>query len=141
MKRTLALVMALTLSACGCATPMAEPYQALPLSQPAWFVYLHRQMLECLERTGAQIERRDYGGIRWFVARPGVMGDFGEVIPWSGEIAGKWSWPDHVILDARFVGHPAVVRHEMGHFILQVGDSAHPVIEPCAENPSYPEAP
>lgn len=134
------LVLACCAGACnGCATAGGvEPYEAKPLNPPAWFRNLHREMLECLDGMDAKVKRRSYRGVRFFVARPGVMGEYGEVMPWAGEVAGKWSWPDHITLDARFVGHPAVIRHELGHFILQDGNASHPIIELCEDGPPNP---
>lgn len=134
--RLLMLGWVLALPACGgCVAPPApvltQPYEARPLDPPAWYKNLHEQVLDCLRQHGARIANPRFGGIRWYVARPGVMGDYGEVPPWSGDIAGKWSWPDVVILDARYVGHPGVIKHELAHYALQAGAVAHPIIEVC----------
>lgn len=102
----------------GCATtPAVQPVQAFeakPLEPEAWYRLLHLEVESCLGR------QRPYEDVRWFVVRPGVMDMPGENATAEGMLAGRWSWPNKIFLDARYVFHEAVIRHELAHYILGV---------------------
>lgn len=128
MRRLVLLVLLLT----GCAAvPLAAPFDAKRLDEPDWYERLFDEMLECLDKLGANVQRRDYGGVIWYMTRPGVMGQYGEVEPMTGEVAGLWSWPNVVMMDARYFLLPRIARHELGHYILQAANEAHPLIALC----------
>lgn len=123
--RVLAVGAVLMLASCA-AHARVYSFGAERLNPEVWFRQLHRDMERCL---GA---RRDYGRIEWLVAREGVMGEAGEVAE-GGTVAGKWSRPNRIYLDARYVMHPGVIKHELGHYIKQQGDPLHddPLFQMC----------
>lgn len=127
----------------GCVTPNFRPipqqaFGALPLEPEAWYRLLYAEMESCLHI------RRPFEKIRWFVVRPGVMDWWGENVNGRGTLAGRWSWPDKIFLDSRFVFHEGVLRHEMAHYLLGLGvKSQHTDARflACVEYPPRPEVP
>ena len=125
----------------GCVPATFQPIQqqafgALPLEPEAWYRILHKQMESCLKI------QRPFDDIRWFVVRPGVMDWWGESPTGTGEIAGRWSWPNRVFLDARFTMHEGVVGHEILHYLLGIGVNDHhsdPRFRACVEYPPHPQ--
>jgi hypothetical protein len=104
----------------GCAPANFAPipqqaFGALPLEPEGWYRIMHAEMESCLKL------RRDFDKIRWFIVRPGVMDWWGESPTGKGEIAGRWSWPNKIFLDGRYVLHEGVVRHEIAHYLLGLG--------------------
>lgn len=127
----------------GCVPANYRPIQqqafgALPLEPEAWYRLLYAEMESCLHI------RRPFDKIRWFVVRPGLMTYAGEEPNGRGEIAGRWSWPDKIFLDARFIFHEGVLKHEMGHYLLGLSvkdQHSDPRFKACVEYPPSPEAP
>lgn len=125
----------------GCVTPTFRPIQqqafgALPLEPEEWYRILHAEMESCLK------VRRDFDQIRWFVVQPGVMDWNGENVQGTGALAGRWSWPDKIFLDARFVFHEGVVKHEIGHYLLGLtvkDQHTDARFLACVEYPPHPE--
>lgn len=136
--RRAVLVLAVLLAGCATMPRAVRPFNAQPFAPPEWFRFVHRDMLACLEEHGGEIKSRDFGAINWYVARPGVMGEMGEVPPWTGEVGGLWSWPHDIIMDARYVIYYHVAAHEMGHEMLESGNEAHALIALCDSAPPSP---
>lgn len=115
MKKLLVLLLALSLSACVTIAP--EPpvriFNAKPLVPERWYEDLFHRMEKCLGKS------RPYSAIQWFLVHPGTLIDV------DVEGAGLWSWPANVFLDGRYVVAEFVLVHEMAHYILDEGDSAH----------------
>lgn len=114
------LILALVLA--GCTQPGSVPgpapvyiYDARPLIPEPWFELVWEQVKRC---TGSE---QGYADIRWFVTPPGVMGEQGLVPDGSSAIAGTWSRPNHIFLDARFTVSEWVLVHELVHYALQNG--------------------
>lgn len=80
---------------------------------PTVYAYLHKQVEEC---TGMS---RSFDDIEWKTASS---------IEWEGKTAaGMWGWPNDntIIIKESWVEHFPTIRHELEHYIRQVGNSAH----------------
>ena len=125
MRHRFAVIAITLLAACTCASPpRAYAFHAEPLAPEGWYHDAQRQMERCLHKLGFKIMNHSYDDIEWLMTRPGVMGPAGE-LPDSGTIIGQWDAPNRIYLDARFVHSPIVIRHEVGHWMTQLGDSIH----------------
>lgn len=117
MRNIFLIVATVLLTACASTPPKTYAFGARPMEPEEWFERLHDEMQECLN------VRRSYGSIRWLLVPAGIMGPHGEVS--GGGVAGMWSRSNRIYLDARTVFHGQTIRHEIGHYLRQEGDSLH----------------
>lgn len=105
--------------ACGCAAPLTHVYDAKRLAPEGWWRIIHARVEECLGRT------RSFDEIEWYITRPGVIGEVGEVAPGTGSVAGLWSAPNRIFLDSRYAMAAGVIRHEAAHYIMGTNGDHH----------------
>lgn len=103
----------------GCATSFSTVFNARRLRPEGWWREIHEQVERCIGRS------RPFSAIEWYVTRPGVMGEVGEVMPNTGTVAGLWSPPNRIYLDARYVMSAGVIRHELAHYVMDGGNNHH----------------
>ena len=116
------LVLVVVLAGCVSAIPVADDpvriFYARPLIAETWYEDLFHRMEKCLGKS------RPYSAINWFLVQPGMIRDG------ASEGAGLWSSPANIYLDSRFALSEFVLIHEMAHYLMDEGDSAH-------ENPLF----
>ena len=127
MKKLLILTVALALMGCAAKPTAYDPvriFYARPLIIEEWYRDLHAQMERCSGK------HQSFDSIQWFMVAPGGMGRTE-----SGEHAGLWSFPNRIYLDAKYVLADVVIRHELMHYLMQEGDSAHddPIFAACTQ--------
>lgn len=130
MRKILALSILLLAACDGCATPgphAVYPFDAKPLLVDDWFRLVHKRMEKCSGHS------RSFDNIKWLVVEHGRMTEMGDAPARDGEIAGQWDPPSRIYLDAQYVHHVGVLRHEIGHYLWQRGDDLHedPLFKMC----------
>lgn len=92
-----------------------------PITPPAVYAEWYAQLATCL---GDSAQARPFSAIHWYRARPAAR--FTD--PRTGEVlAGFWTARrEAIILGAPYVDDPAVVKHELLHYLRDVGDHNDP---------------
>lgn len=124
MRRVAILLLCIFLVAWPACTRVTYAFYAEPLAPEGWYQQAQQQMAHCLNLGGLPIVKRDFAEIEWLQTRPGAIGYRG-LVPGTDSIAAQWNYPDRIYIDARFTHDIAVVRHELGHWITQLGDELH----------------
>lgn len=122
-RRLLACLLAAPVAACAPRVgPESFGAAITPLAPPAAYAVWYEELRRCVGAGGS------FSDIRWYRARPGA-----ELLdPRTGEVlAGFWTERhDAIILAARSVTDPAVVKHELLHHLRRAGNHRDPAFQP-----------
>ncbi len=122
-RRLLACLLAAPAAACASRVgPESFGPAIAPLTPPAAYAVWYEELRRCVGARGS------FSGIRWYRALPGT-----ELLdPRTGEVlAGFWTERhDAIILAARSVNDPAVVKHELLHHLRRAGNHRDPAFRP-----------
>lgn len=98
--------------ACGIMGPELDALNRAPLDPiPSEYVEWYVESQSCVGTS------RDFAAISWFVADELFLG--GE------EKGGVWSSPNRITLRSDHLHSQRAVKHEMIHYVLQIGNSLH----------------
>lgn len=122
-RRLLACLLAAPVAACAPRVgPESFGAAITPLAPPAAYAVWYEELRRCVGAGGS------FSDIRWYRARPGA-----ELLDLrTGEVlAGFWTERhDAIILAARSVNDPAVVKHELLHHLRRAGNQRDPAFQP-----------
>jgi len=101
-----------SIAACGIIGPDLEASNRAPLDPiPSKYVEWYVESQRCVGRS------RDFTAISWFVAD--------ELFLDGAEKGGVWSNSDRITMRSDHLHSERAVKHEMIHYILQIGNSLH----------------
>ena len=112
MTRAVLRLACVSIAACGITGPDLDALNRAPLDPiPSMYVDWYVESQLCVGSS------RDFAAISWFVADELFLG--GE------KIGGVWSSPNRITLRSDHLHSQRVVKHEMIHYVLQIGNSLH----------------
>lgn len=114
MPKTLLIAICWLGLACSPQPAKLRPFNAQPLEPEPWYADLYNDVRRCALLTNTFSGLR-YADIEWYVYPAGSLPD----------IAGFWSKPNRIYLDANYVIIDPVIKHELGHAVLQAGSNTH----------------
>ncbi len=112
MPKAILYLACVSIAACGIIGPDLDAPNRAPIDPiPSEYVEWYVESQLCVGRS------RDFTAISWFVADELFFG--------GAEISGVWSSPNRIIMRSDHMHSKRVVKHEMIHYILQIGNSLH----------------
>ncbi len=112
MPKAILYLACVSIAACGIIGPDLEAPNRAPLDPiPSEYVEWYVESQRCVGRS------RDFTAISWFVADELFLG--------GAEKGGVWSSPNRIIMRSDHRDSRRAVKHEMIHYIRQIGNSLH----------------
>lgn len=108
------LVSLLFCSCCASAPPKTRIFDARPLEPEAWYQDVFNAVSRCADSLNRH-SGLEYSDLEWYVIPAATIPG----------VAGLWSKPNRIYLDAEYVITEAVIKHEVAHAVLVAGSNAH----------------